>query len=49
MKFGSLTRDEDDSASDLYLIHAFIFVFDCSSKKTFNSLMCIIDTIHTLE
>lgn len=34
---------------DMYRIHAYIFVFDCSNKRTFDSLMCIIDTIHQLE
>ena len=30
-------------------IHAYMFVFDSSNKRTFDSLMCIIQTINDLE
>lgn len=50
-KISDLTPDDKTGqiTQDLYRIHAYIFVFDCSNKRTFDSLMCIIDTIHQLE
>ena len=50
-KISDLTPDEKTGkiTEDMYRIHAYIFVFDCSNKRTFDSLMCIIETIHQLE
>lgn len=30
-------------------IHAYMFVFDSSNKRTFQSMMCMIETINELE
>ena len=34
---------------DFARVHAFIFMFDCSNKRTYESLICIMNTIYMLE